>query len=191
MVIVDKLKAMRPRTLLMIAALLALALVGSLLYRSGHLGSAQLSALLVGLGCWAIPAYMGIFAVGQVINVPAMVFIVLAPLVFGVTQGFMIAYVGAIVSASVTFCMVRRMRGESGDEAAASGVKWAWMQRVLDGAQRRPILSVAFLRAIMGLSPPLNYALALSPLKARDHLLGTALGMLPFAATITFFGSQV
>lgn len=174
----------------MIAALLALAVVGSLLYRSGLLGSAQLSALLVGLGCWAIPAYMGIFAVGQVINIPAMVFIVLAPLVFGVTQGFMIAYVGALVSASITFCMVRRMRGESGDEGSQS-MRWAWMQRVLDGAQKRPVLSVALLRSVMGLSPVLNYALALSPLRARDHMLGTALGMLPFAATITFFGSRI
>ena len=40
-----------------------------------------------------------------------------------------------------------------------------------------PIATVALLRAVLVLSPPLNYALALTSLRFFDHLLGSALGL--------------
>ena len=187
-----RLRAPSPRTALTLLTLLGLTLLGAWLYRSGQLSSAQLSALLLGLGCWAAPAYLGAFALSQLINIPAMLFILLAPLVFGVTQGFLIAYLGAIVSASLTFAAVRALRGQRGQQAQGRpALKWAWAQRALDGVAHRPVLCVAALRALMGLSPPLNYALALSPVRCRDHALGTALGMAPFAAFITLVSAQL
>lgn len=192
----QRLSAVSPRSWVVAGLLLSLFVFGSWLYGTGQLSPQLMSAALLGLGCWAVPAYFGVFALGQLLNIPAMVFIVLAPLVFGGGElGFFVAYAGAMMSASLTFCAVRRLKGGRAEDGAQGSqskpLRWAVLQRALDGVQRRPVLSVALLRALLGLSPPLNYALAFSPLKAKHHFWGTALGMLPFAAALTWFGGKL
>ena len=57
-------------------------------------------------------------------------------------------------------------------------------------AQERPVRSVALLRLVFWMFPPLNYALALSPVGLRDYVVGSALGLvLPLAVMAALFGS--
>ena len=51
------------------------------------------------------------------------------------------------------------------------------MQRLLTNIDTRPVLTVAPLRLIFQTAPPLNYALAMTTVRWRDHLVGSALGL--------------
>ncbi|MCB9621848.1 MAG: DedA family protein, partial [Sandaracinus sp.] len=54
--------------------------------------------------------------------------------------------------------------------------------------ERRPVRVVALLRLILWMAPPLNYALAMSAVRFRDYVVGSALGLiLPIAAAALFF----
>jgi uncharacterized membrane protein YdjX (TVP38/TMEM64 family) len=47
---------------------------------------------------------------------------------------------------------------------------------------------VAILRLILWMAPPLNYALAMSAVRFRDYVIGSALGLLiPIALASLFF----
>ena len=52
--------------------------------------------------------------------------------------------------------------------------------------RRKLVITVAVLRGILLLSPPLNAALALTRLKPRDHLLGSAIGLVLPVGVIVF-----
>ena len=56
-------------------------------------------------------------------------------------------------------------------------MKWAPMQKAMDKLERRPVRTVAALRVALIVSPPLNYALALSPIRFRDYFAGSAMGL--------------
>ncbi len=172
---------MSRRTLLTILTLAGLAITGGLLYRQGYLTQDQLQATLLSMGCWATPAYLGLFILGLLINIPAIVFILAAPAVFGGAYGVAVGYAGGLMSGSIAFCLARRMRGE----VTSAPPKSRLIARVMQHATRRPVWSIALLRALMGLSPPVNYALAFSPIRARDHIAGTALGLIPFVLVVT------
>ena len=51
------------------------------------------------------------------------------------------------------------------------------MRKILDRLDERPILTVVILRLIFVMSPPVNYALALSSLRFRDYLIGSLIGL--------------
>ena len=52
----------------------------------------------------------------------------------------------------------------------------------------RPVTTVIVLRTLLWLAPPLNYALALSSIRFRHYLIGSALGLLlPVAGAALFF----
>ena len=115
---------------------------------------------------------------------PGALFIVAARVVWGPVLGFAIAYAGAIISAVSVFAMVRGVGGKPLGE-----IKWPPAKRILAGLEQRPILTIAALRAVMMLAPPLTYALALSPVKHRDHLIGSAIGLV-VPVTIVVFLSE-
>jgi uncharacterized membrane protein YdjX (TVP38/TMEM64 family) len=49
--------------------------------------------------------------------------------------------------------------------------------RVTRMLHERPILTLTVLRAIILVSPPINYALALTRLSHRDYAIGSAIGL--------------
>ena len=81
------------------------------------------------------------------------------------------AYVGGLTSLALSFVVVRTVGGK-----ALSKVRNRWMAKALTALDDRPVRTVALLRLIFWLAPPLNYALALSNVRLRDYLVGSALG---------------
>jgi uncharacterized membrane protein YdjX (TVP38/TMEM64 family) len=115
-----------------------------------------------------------VFCLGELAHVPGLVFVGAALLVWGPLPGAALAFAGALASVSTTFLFVRALGGQP-----AGALRGAWARRALAQLDRRPVLTVALLRTLLVLSPPLNYALALTSLRFRDHLLGSALGLVP------------
>ena len=133
-------------------------------------------------GWWGVGLFFLAFTVGQLLQVPGAVFIVVGRAAWGPVLGFANGYVGAVLSASLVFLFVRAVGGKPlGD------VTWPPARRLLGGLERWPVLTVAALRAVMMLNPPLNYALALSPVQQRHHLLGSMLGLVVPVAVVAFF----
>jgi uncharacterized membrane protein YdjX (TVP38/TMEM64 family) len=184
---------------------LALLVVGRVLGWHEHLTIEGVRALVGGAGTWGVGLFVLSFCVGELVQVPGLVFVAAAVLFYGPRYGGPFAYVAALVSISVSFALVRAVAGRAGapkpppEEEAAASTSFSlvravrarirsWMGRL----ETQPIRTIALLRLVLLFSPPLNYALALSRVRFRDYLLGSALGLLPpTVAAVALFDELV
>ena len=63
--------------------------------------------------------------------------------------------------------------------------KWSATSPICDVS--RPVLTVALLRLIFQTAPPLNYALPMTAVRWRDHLVGSVLGLPVPVVVMAFF----
>jgi uncharacterized membrane protein YdjX (TVP38/TMEM64 family) len=97
--------------------------------------------------------------------------------------GLAVALLGALVSVNVCFLVARAVGGH-----ALAELRWGWARRLLERSRSRPVRTIALLRAVLWMSPPLSYALGLSSVGWRQHALGSLLGLLvPLAAAALLF----
>jgi len=169
----------RSRLLLLGLAAAVLFVVGRLSGLSHSVSPESLRALLADAGVLGVLLFVVVFSLGLLAQLPGMLFITVAVLVYGRELGTVIAVGGAIVAVSVSFFVVRRFGG-----SALSEVSSPLVRRLLAQLDTRPLRSVILLRAVFGVAPFLNYALALSSLGFRDYLIGSAIGMTPTIAVV-------
>lgn len=168
------------RLAVLVAIVVAVMLAGYFTGARAWLSEENLQRAVAAAGLWGLALFFATFTVGQLLQVPGVVFIVVARVAWGPMLGFAGAYTGAVISAALVFLFVRAVGGKPLGE-----ITWAPARRILAGLERRPVLTIAALRAVMMLTPPLNYALALSPVRQDHHLLGSVLGLLvPVAVTV-------
>ena len=142
----------------------------------------RVRTFMEGAGVVGFLLFLGAFALGELVHVPGVVFVAAAILAYGRTLGGSAAYVGALVSVCVSFFVVRAVGGQP-----LAGLQRPWMKRILDRLEQRPVRVVAILRMILWMAPPLNYALAMSTVRFRDYLVGSAIGLLlPIALAALF-----
>ncbi|MBY0275075.1 VTT domain-containing protein [Candidatus Binatia bacterium] len=180
----DALASAPPRRLHARHRILVLAAVAGMIFVAAHasgidrsLTPEHLRALLAGAGVFGVVVFVVVFSVGLLAQLPGLLFIAVAVLAYGRTMGALVALGGAAVAISVSFFVVRRFGG-----SALAEIENPWLRRVLAELDTRPLRSVIVLRAIFGVAPFLNYALALSSLGFRDYIIGSIIGM---AAPIT------
>ena len=150
-----------------------------------YLDPETVRAFMVEAGPWGFLAFLGIFALGELLHVPGWVFVGAATLAYGQPLAAVAAYTGAMFSVSVSFFVVRTIGGQSLGEIDRPIVR-----RTMARLEDHPIRTVAFLRLILWVTPALNYALAMSKLRFRDYFLGSALGLLlPMPLMSIFIGS--
>jgi uncharacterized membrane protein YdjX (TVP38/TMEM64 family) len=114
--------------------------------------------------------------------VPGLVFVAAAVLVWGRIAGAALAYGGALVAVSFSFAVVRAIGGQPLGE-----LKQKWVRATLAQLDKRPIRTVALLRLVLWIAPALNYALALSPIRYREYVIGSAIGLvLPVGTAAAF-----
>jgi len=168
---------------LVAALLVALWVTGKLTGIADHLSVEWIRATTAEAGPWGWAAYIGVFTGGLMIAIPGLVFHAAAILAYGRITGAILAYVGAVVAVTVKFVVVRAIGGQS-----LQAIRRPWVQRLLGRLDRHPILIVGALRVIFFTGPWLNYVFALSPIRFRDHFIGSVLGMIiPILVMTTFF----
>lgn len=124
-------------------------------------------------GAWGFVLFVVIFAVGELMHVPGMVFVLAAAVAYGALWGSIASYAGAMVSVATTFIVVRAVGGQPlGD------IRRPIMRKILARLEERPVVTVAILRTLFFMAPALNYGLAMSPITLRRYLTGSALGLL-------------
>src|SRR6516162_4486823 len=143
----------------------------------------RIRALLEAAGVWSVPVFVVAFSVGQLLRIPGPIFVGIAILAYGRAIGTLAAVLGAMVSVTVSFIIVRTIAGQP-----LAYVQRPILRRLLSQIDKHPVALVAILRLIFQTAPPLNYALAMTRVRLRDHLIGSALGLpLPIAAVALGF----
>jgi len=168
----------------LLAAFIAIALgVGELTGLRKELTIARIRELTLGAGALGVVIYTLAFIIGEVIHVPGLLFVVAAVAIWGRLWGGVIAWVASTLSITASFMVVRALGGR-----VLARVQQPWFRRVLQRLEARPIRTVALLRAVLVISPPVTYALALSPVRFFDFFVGSAIGLLlPMAVTALCF----
>ncbi len=127
-------------------------------------------------GIWGILVYFVAFALGVLVSLPGLAFVGAASVAYGQALGMLVGYLGAVGAASVSFVLVRAVGGQPlGD------VKRPWMRKVLARLESHPITTIAILRALFFLASWLNYGCAMSSVRLRDYVIGSAIGLVPQA----------
>lgn len=162
----------RVRVLLVILGLVSLYAIGKLSGAFDDLDAEHLRAMVDRAGPWGVPIYVLLFVIGQLLHIPGLVLQAAGILVWGRFGGFGVSWLAALVSVSVTFVIVRAAGGKALDELESPRVK-----KLLARAEARPILTVILVRTVFWLAPWSTYALALSHIRYRDFLMGSAVGL--------------
>ncbi len=171
------------RLSLLAAVVLALVIVRRATGLGASLSTAHLRDVVQHAGAAGVALFVGAFAVGELLHVPGIVFVVAAMLAWGRLAGGAVAYVGALVAVSLAFFVVRAIGGQP-----LAAIEQPRVRAVLARLDRQPIRTVAVLRLFLWLAPALTYALALSRVRYRDYAAGSALGLaLPVAAAVALF----
>jgi uncharacterized membrane protein YdjX (TVP38/TMEM64 family) len=127
-----------------------------------------------------------LFALGNLVHIPGLVFLAASVLVLGKWAGGLATYLAASVSCAVTFLSVRWVGGD-----AVLQMHGKLARRLVDHLHAHPIRNVIVLRTLFQTLAALNYTLALSGIGFRKYMLGTLLGLpLPIAFYCVFFDTM-
>lgn len=134
-------------------------------------------------------AYVGLllfvllFCMGNLIQIPGLVFLAGAVLTLGQVMGGIATFVAAYVSCIVTFLLIRFLGGN-----ALRKLNNSVLRNILKRLDTHPLQSIVLARILFQTAPVLNYVLAMSGVKLRQYALGTLLGLpLPIALYCVFF----
>jgi len=133
----------------------------------------SIRAYLLASGPLGVVAYIGVFAVANLLSVPGVIFIIAAMLVYGKWLGTLLAMVGALCSVVLNFVVIRKLGGTPVGELKAK-----WARKMLRYLDDYPVRTICLLRTFMMLNPQLNYILALSSVRFRAYVIGSALGLI-------------
>lgn len=173
----------RWRLAALVVVLVGLFAIGRATGLASGLSAEQIRTTVHGAGPWGYVAYTGAFVGGELLHVPGMIFVGAGVLAFGKVTGFIAAFVTSILSVCVSFVFVRAVGGR-----ALESVQRPFVQRALAHLDAHPVRTVVVLRLALWLAPPVNYGLALSTIKFRDYLVGSALGLVvPVSLAVLLF----
>jgi uncharacterized membrane protein YdjX (TVP38/TMEM64 family) len=143
----------------------------------------RVRAWVLDAGGWGLVLFLALFAVGAVMHAPGILFLVAALLIYPMWPGVLIAFAGSVFAVTVSFVIVRFVGGQPLGE-----IRRPWLRRILRHLDDRPVRTVFLLRTLLWLHPAVSSVLAMSSVRFRDYLLGSALGLaLPITLFAYFF----
>jgi uncharacterized membrane protein YdjX (TVP38/TMEM64 family) len=148
---------------------------------TSHLGTEEIRARIAAAGWWGPVAFIAAFSLGELAHVPGTVFVLAAVVAYGRVAGGALAFAGALISFSFSFTVVRSVGGQP-----LGAIRWAFVRRILSQLDDHPIRTVILLRTVLWMTPQVNYALALSRVRPRDFLVGSAVGLFAPMVALVF-----
>ena len=116
--------------------------------------------------------FVGLFALGNLLHIPGLLFLAAAVLALGKLWGGLITYGAAVFSCGSTFLVIRAVGGDG-----LRLLNNRFTRAVFSHLDQRPAGSVFLLRLAFITAPTLNYSLALSGVGFSPYMLGTLLGL--------------
>ena len=160
------------RLIILLAISLVLMAIGRYSSFSEYFTLGFLTELIVQAGGFGILVFVLAYVVGTLMNIPGVLFLLILFMVYEPTESILIGYVGTLVAMIVHFYFTRALAGE-----ALSEIKQPFIKKQMQKLTARPIRTTVVLRLVLFVSPPVNYALALSSIKFRHFLLGSMIAM--------------
>jgi len=171
------------RIALVLAVFIGLYGVAALTGATEYFTRERISTLIENAGVWGWFLFVAVFALGELIHIPGFVFVGAVTLVYPPWIGIPLSYVGAVISVCISYWVVRTFGG-----GALHGIQHPRLQRILGRLEQSPLQTVVILRLLLWMAPPLNYALAMTSIRSRDYVLGSAIGLLlPLIGVAAFF----
>ncbi|MCA9574547.1 MAG: VTT domain-containing protein [Sandaracinaceae bacterium] len=170
------------RLVLLAALLVGLVVLGKVTGLAEHLTVPKIRAFMSELGVLGFVIYLVVFCLGELMHIPGMVFVLAAVVAYGEVVGGVAGFIGGVISVTCTFVLVRRVGGQPLGE-----IKWPIMRKVLELMDERPVAVVTVLRMLFAFAPPLNYALAMSSVRLRQYVIGSFIGLIPWALACAVF----
>jgi len=160
------------RFVILVVVMVTLALLAKYTSLGEFFSFSNLQETMIGAGFPGVVIFLVAFGAGTLMNIPGFLFIIAAIFVYGFSIGVPIAYLGGFLSVLAHFFVVRLIGGSPLNE-----IKQPFVRKVMDKLKESPIKTVVILRILLFISPPINYALALSNVKVSDFVIGTLIGM--------------
>jgi uncharacterized membrane protein YdjX (TVP38/TMEM64 family) len=137
-------------------------------------------------GAWGPLVYVALHVVLTLVPVPKNLLATIAGALFGMTSGLVLSWVGSVVAAVVGFALARRL-----GRAAVSRLSGRRIDRVGRLLERQGLLAevVARLTPFVPFTV-VNYGSGLSPMRWRDYVAGTAVGVVPGTVTYVAVGAS-
>ncbi|MEM9693956.1 MAG: VTT domain-containing protein [Myxococcota bacterium] len=171
----------RRRRRVQIAFVVVLGLIGVILYRTGalsYLTRDNLSRWATEAGPYGPGLYIALYVGTELINVPSMLMVVVAGLIWPLHIAIPTAYAGSLAAGSIVFSIARVIiRGAFGDVLRKKMP--AALEKYDEALATRGIRTVALIRFLTFLSPVMHWVLAASRVSFRDMFIGSAVGLLP------------
>lgn len=162
--------------ILRISLLLLLVIILIALKQFTHLGDwitfKNVEQSIRNAGLAGVLIYLVVYSTGLMMQVPGMLFAIIPLLVYDYPQAVMIAYAGTVAAVTSNFYIARMIGGQTFPTFGNSFVK-----RMLQRLNDQPVLTIFYLRVILFISPPLNYALALTDVRPSQYILGSMAGL--------------
>jgi uncharacterized membrane protein YdjX (TVP38/TMEM64 family) len=166
------------------AVLAGVVLAGHALGLAEYLSRDELRAAVGEAGAWGVPIFVGAYCLALLLHVPAtgIMFVGIGVALYGRVPGGALAFFGSVAAVMVSFLVVRGLAGKP-----LAAVRSGLLRRVLAKLDERPLATVVILRVLFFAGAPVNYALALSPLRMRDYFVGSLVGLAVPALALTAF----
>lgn len=131
-------------------------------------------------GAFGLMVFAVVYVIGTLMNIPGMIFLFILFLVYDGALGLFIGYVTTLTSMIAHFYFTRSLAGEP-----LSEIKQPFIRKHITRLTDKPLKTTIILRLVLFISPPVNYALALSSIRFRHFLLGSMIAM-PFNLTANY-----
>lgn len=136
---------------------------------------------------WGLPVAVGCFAALAFLGVPQIILIAAAVVAFGPWTGLAYSWVGTLVSAMIGFWLGRQFGARILRDFAGRGVN-----RFMRMIGENGFLASLIVRLVP--SAPfivVNMAAGVTPMRTRDFIAGTGVGIIPKIALTAFAGNSV
>ena len=138
-------------------------------------------------GVWALPVAVGAFALLAFVGVPQFVLIAAAVVAFGPWTGLAYSWIGTMVSSAIGFFLGRQFGARLLRDYAGEGIR-----KFMTLIGKNGFMASLIVRLVP--SAPfivVNMAAGVTPMRFRDVLAGTAIGIVPKIALTAFAGNSI
>ena len=177
------------RAALVVVVITAVLMTMRHLHLTDHLSIERMRALIDSAGPLGPLVFIAIFISGFFLPGPEMISVAFGGVLFGPLWGFVYSWIACIIGTALPFILVRYGAQEWAQRALHD--RFPRIRALDDRLQRHGVLTVALLRLVFLLAPPLNWSLGATRVLFRDYVLGTGIGILPGLVLTVFLASRI
>ena len=135
------------------------------------------------LGPWAPLVFCFAFVFGELLQVPSVIWVVLAGLIWPLWLALPLSLFGAMLAATVAFLFARFMLGRG-----ISSKLPRPLRKFSQGLEQHPIKGTALIRLTTFLHPLVHWLLAASKISLSSFLIGSLIGITPAIILLVVIG---